>query len=324
MEKVSIIVPVHNVAPYLERCIQSLLHQDCSDYEIILVNDGSTDNSGEICDAFVKKHAIIKIIHHQNCMGLSAARNSGLDAAEGDFVTFVDSDDFVRCDFLQKLTELAEHYGAQLVQCGYEKGTGSSFTLEKQPFKTEALSAKDALSGYHLKSQACCKLYKRELFSGVRFPVGVIHEDEYITYKLAFRCKRIVLISEKLYYYYQRPASIMGRVTQTQPENRRRNDWVLAYLERIAFFKEKNEIQLVYRTYEKFCVDIILRYVEMIRSGGEKNRKRRRNYHRVYKRCYVQAMKKTHIPWKRKIIYSMFRFFPGICGHIAAHFNLRG
>ena len=324
MNKVSVIVPVFNVAPYLERCVRSLLHQSYQNYELILIDDCSTDGSGALCDSFAGENDKIRLIHHSQNAGLSAARNSGIDAAAGDFITFVDSDDFVKEDFLCKLMELAAKFHAQLVQCGYDKGSADCFSETHSTVKTQSVTAKEALCGYWLKSQACCKLYKKELFDGIRFPVGLIHEDEYVTYKLVYRSETVALTTEALYYYYQRPDSIMGNVTNVSAQKNRRNDWILAYVERAAFFEKENEPQLVYRTYEKICIDIILRYAEMLRINREMNKDRRKSYHREYKRCYPLALLKEHIPLKRKLFYMLFRYFPKLTGRAAAQLQLRG
>lgn len=324
MNKVSIIVPVFNVALYLERCVQSLLRQNYPNYEIILIDDCSTDGSGEMCDRLAGKNDKIRVIHHSQNAGLSAARNSGIDAACGDFIAFVDSDDFVKEDFLLKMMKLAAEFDAQLVQCGYEKGSADCFSERQNLVKVQSFMAKEALCGYWIKSQACCKLYKKELFDGIRFPVGLIHEDEYVTYKLVYRSKTVAVTTDELYYYYQRPNSIMGNVTNVSAQCSRRNDWILAYVERIAFFEKENEPQLVYRTYEKVCIDIILRYAEMLRVKSEINESRRKSYHRNFKRCYPLALKKEHIPLKRKLFYTMFRYVPKLTGRIAAQLQLRG
>ena len=315
--RVSVIVPVYNVEKYVERCIRSLLRQSYPNYEIILIDDCSPDRSGSICDEFNETESLIKVIHHKERGGLSAARNSGIKAASGEYITFVDSDDFVTEDFLSRLVELAVLHDCGIVQCGYEKGSEEWFSDKPVKTNVAVLGSAEALLGYRLKSQACCKLYKAKLFDGIMFPPGVIHEDEFVTYKLVYKCGRIAITGEPLYYYYQHKSSIMGKVTTSRQSAEHELDWVLAYKERLKFFEEKNDIQQIYKTYEKICTDIILKYVEMKKAG--ENRGKQRRYKEEYKKCYKMALRKKGIAPERICFYTLFRFFPEIVALIFQH-----
>lgn len=321
MDKISIVVPVHDVKEYLERCLDSLTGQDYSDYEIILVDDGSSDGSEEICDRIAKNKDGIRVIHHDKCRGLSAARNTGIDASAGEYIIFVDSDDFMRNGALSKLMRIMKKYGCDIVQCGYEKGSDDKFLPSTKKYIAKLYGPNKALDGYRLKSQAWGKLYKACLFEDIRFPEGVINEDEFTTYKLVYKSSGIAITDEKLYYYYQRESSIMGRVISAKGRPEHKDDWLKAYLQRIAFFKREHEPEMVYRTYEKECTDLILRYTEMAASGAAEPEELKR-YHERYTKCYRFAVRKKRITPVRRVFYGLFKYFPGFIARIVGA-NLR-
>ena len=210
---ISVIVPVYNVAPYLTRCLDSIVMQTWQNLEIILVDDGSRDDSGGICDRYAARDARIRVIHKENG-GLSSARNAGLDIAAGEYVGFVDSDDWIEPDTYTAMLELMEKYNAQLVCAGrydVDGGTGEK-RVGLCPSREECVSA-EALVGRiflwdHCDSSACDKLYRRELFQGIRYPEGRVCEDVPVTYRVALRAQRTVLCDRPLYNYYHRSGSI--------------------------------------------------------------------------------------------------------------------
>jgi glycosyltransferase involved in cell wall biosynthesis len=183
--RISIVVPVYNVAPYLERCITSLKCQSFPDIEIILVDDGSTDGSGALCDRLAKDDPRIRVIHQKNA-GLSCARNAGLDTALGKYVMFVDSDDWVEPDYCALPYRLAEETGSDLVLFQLHKEGDTRSSLKPAPdIPAGVKTQQEALSlvmrtGRYL---TCCgpfamnKLYLRSLFEGNRYPEGMIYED---------------------------------------------------------------------------------------------------------------------------------------------------
>lgn len=303
---VSVIVPVYNVEKYLKRCIESLLRQDYTDYEVILVDDGSKDNSGKICDEFEGEK--VKVYHKENS-GLSDARNFGIKKARGEYITFIDSDDFVSDDYLSELMKIIEEENCEMVQCDYEKGSADRISECDKDAVIEKLSREECLAGYRLKSQSCCKIYKTSLFDGVEFPVGRYNEDEFTTYKLVNQAQNIAFTNKKLYYYYQRPGSIMNSIASSDKKRASCRDWIDAYEERIEFFK--NEEKLLSRTYEKFCVDIILRYIEQMRL--KKSDRIDKEIIDSWLKMFRENIKKTgkhSMPVKRKMIYAMFNNFP--------------
>ena len=196
-ELISVIVPVYNVERYLRRCVDSILHQTYQDLEILLVDDGSTDASGAICDEYAAQEERVTAVHQKNG-GLSAARNAGLERAQGTYLCFVDSDDFLNSRMLETLCrDLQEQAPAELavpVQC-----------------MTGREAIRSTLVSDELGDFAWNKLYKRELFRDIRYPLGRMMEDQGTTYRIFQQCSKVVYRPVPLYYYYQRPDSILHR-----------------------------------------------------------------------------------------------------------------
>lgn len=253
---ISVIVPVYNVEPYLRECIDSILAQTYTDFELILVDDGSPDKCGEICDEYAAKDSRIRVIHQENG-GLSAARNAGLDIAQGEYVTFVDSDDVVHPNYLSCLHEAILQNNAEIVIGRFLRFTEvapayvpMTATLQYARNGREAcweLFAEDAVT-YTI---ACGKLYKTELFAGIRYPLGRIHEDEATTYKVLYKAKLVAVLENELYYYRQNPNGIMGTTFSVK-----RYQALDAFQERIAFFKEHGEWELAQKGENVFPVAV--------------------------------------------------------------------
>ena len=203
--KVSVIVPVYNTQDYLRKCLDSLLDQNLDDYEIIIVNDGSPDESQKIIDEY-KKNPIIKSYMKVNG-GLSDARNYGLDRAEGEYIAFVDSDDYIRCDMLSKMYDKAKKDNLDIVVCD---------SINVYPSGQEVLVhsnlhySDDEVRNYLMAApMACTRMFKKEIFGKVRFRVGIFYEDLQMCPKMLALTKKIGFVEEGLYYYYQRENSIM-------------------------------------------------------------------------------------------------------------------
>lgn len=208
---ISIVVPVYNVSQYLERCIQSVIYQTYENLDIILIDDGSTDNSGLICDKYAKIDKRIRVLHQQNS-GLSAARNAGIEIAKGKYITFIDSDDYVDSDYVSFLYDLIKRTGCSLAICShtvfYENGT----IIKKADGTFDIFTSEEVLEkilydkGIDLSAWA--KLYDINLFKYTRFPVGRYYEDAATTYKLVHDAQKIVNGSESKYNYMIRQNSI--------------------------------------------------------------------------------------------------------------------
>lgn len=211
---ISIIVPVYNVEKYLSRCIDSLLAQTYPKIEIILIDDGSTDSSGIICDQYCCNKNI-RVIHQKN-KGLSGARNTGINEASGEFITFVDSDDFVANDYVEYLYSLIVNYHADMAICSnckfFEKKDIELF--KQKNIKIKLFSSEEALENMlyrkGITAYACGKLYRTTHFGDVFFPENKLFEDLSTTYKLIDKCQKICWSSAAKYYYFQRENSIVN------------------------------------------------------------------------------------------------------------------
>ena len=210
-EKVSIVVPIYNVEKFLVRCIDSIVNQTYSNLEIILVDDQSPDNCGAICDDYARKDDRIKVIHQEN-KGLSGARNSGIDIATGDYIAFIDSDDFIASDYVETLLDTLIKTGADIVQCYYQRFNNEDEckTTDNSNVVIKEYSSLEYLKNHNRSNvmTACNKLYKIALFSKIRYPLGKIHEDLATTYKVIDISNKVAVIDKILYYYYDNYESI--------------------------------------------------------------------------------------------------------------------
>ena len=218
-EKISVIVPVYNVEQYLERCVDSIINQTYTNLEIILVNDGSTDNSGKLCDELAKKDERIRVIHKENG-GLSDARNRGIDESESDLVGFIDSDDYIDSDMYEVLLKNLNDTDADLSMCAlYDvyNNTPEAQVTNKETWELSSEQAiKMVMEAKILSVTAVNKLYKKSLFSDLKFEVGKIAEDAFIMIKLLDKCEKIVATNEKKYYYVHRENSITTQKFSTK------------------------------------------------------------------------------------------------------------
>ncbi|WP_035416120.1 glycosyltransferase [Bacillus sp. MB2021] len=245
--RISVIVPIYNVENYLDMCIKSILNQTYSNLEIILVDDGSPDNCGSICEKYASKDDRIKVIHKKNG-GLSDARNVGVLAATGDFISFIDADDYIDLKFYEIMMNLMINNNVDIVQCDYEMVYENKFDVIEQMDANykELIYVKEfeILNNLYNENYGRTvvvwnKLYKRWIFEELNFPIGKHHEDELTTYKVLHRAKRFLITDRKLYYYVQRENSIMGNNF-----NYKRLDIIDAYYNQIHFFAENNLIEL--------------------------------------------------------------------------------
>ena len=242
MAEVSIIVPVYQVEKYIRQCVDSILAQTFSDFELILVDDGSRDKSGQICDEYAGLDERVKVIHKENG-GLSDARNKGMDRASGNYFMFVDSDDYIAPTMIECLYESIMNENADIAVCNY------LYYFENDRSKNSATNIKsEVLSGaeifykrknernYGIWTVAWNKLYKSEVFGNIRFRFGKYHEDEFWANDIYQMDIKVVTIPECLYYYRQRDNSIMGK------KNFARNiDILEALQERLAVYLKKPE-----------------------------------------------------------------------------------
>lgn len=216
-DKISIIVPAYKVEDTIERCLQSIINQTYSNLEIIIVEDGSPDRCPEICDEYRRKDSRIKVIHQKNG-GISRVRNVGLLNATGEWILFVDSDDYIDCELCQKVYDCATENGADLIMFGFSKfNDGEQMKNNIDDKGCRLLSNDDAmklLSDPSIGNFPWNKFYKRSLFKGIEYPEGRVYEDLATTYKIVDRALVVCLLEAKLYYYYQSDDSITHTITK--------------------------------------------------------------------------------------------------------------
>ena len=213
---ISVVVPVYNVEKYLTRCINSILRQSFADFELLLVDDGSTDKSGSICEQYTVKDSRIRVFHKKNG-GLSDARNFGLDQMHGEFVSFIDSDDYVGPDYLRILVEMQEQFQADLTMLvtasTHSEGTEFVDSADKRWFMQPKEALRSIASGEYTGVSACGKLFRRSIFAQKRFPVGMLYEDMHTIPYLIEDCHACALSTSIQYYYFQRSDSITHNIS---------------------------------------------------------------------------------------------------------------
>lgn len=216
---VSIIVPVYKVEEYIDTCIQSILNQTYENIEVILVDDGSPDNCGGICDNYAVKDKRVKVVHKVNG-GLSSARNAGLDIMQGQYVAFIDSDDYVTENYIEVLyTAIRDHQAdiaicTEEYVCNLENGETKKISRPYREFIGKLIMTPDEALAYSLcqdlyEASAWAKLYKAKLFKNIRFPVGYAYEDQGTVYKAFLKSSCVVAINDRMYFYLQRNGSIL-------------------------------------------------------------------------------------------------------------------
>lgn len=210
---ISVIVPVYKVENYLDCCVRSIVDQTYSNLEILLIDDGSPDASGAMCDAWAEKDSRIRVIHQENAGG-GAARNAGLDAARGERIAFVDSDDYIAPDCYQYLHTLLEE-GADIAECDFVETEGNDAAFGADAGEISFYTPLEAMR-CHIRDTAFRqliwnKLYRRETVGDVRFPVGKLIDDEFFTYRVIGRARRLAHSSARMYAYRQSPESAMHR-----------------------------------------------------------------------------------------------------------------
>ena len=323
MPTISVIVPVYKVEKYIHRCVDSVLGQTYADFELILVDDGSPDNCGAICDEYAAKDSRVVVLHQQNG-GLSAARNAGIDWAfansDSQWLTFIDSDDWIHAEYLQRLLDAAVDHNVSVSICGYAQTDGqepeiTSDMVESVLWNTEEFYVKHNVNA----TIACAKLYRKECFREIRYPLGKLHEDEFTTYRILFNFESVTVIAAPLYAYYTNPDGIIG-----SQASRFREDKYLSYEEQIAFFQENgfsNACRAQIRQYMCLVFDKLetlsedntnLEFYKLIK------RKKQRNFRRYAKKLLIEDPadawvltkvfpKRMWIYWYRKALLQKLR-----------------
>ena len=299
--KISVIIPVYKVEKYLRKCVDSVINQTYKDLEIWLVDDGSPDNCPAICDEYAANYSRIKVIHKENG-GLSDARNAALDVMTGEYVTFVDSDDYIAEDAIQTLYDALINNSADMsvgnMDSVDESGNISSFYY---PANTQTvLNGTEILQ---LLNQPCApnRLYKSEIFSDIRYPVGKLYEDVFTWHKILAKVNRIVLTGRVSYYYLVRSGSIMHseydiRFTDIIFAIKERYEW----LESIGQQKLANEARMF--IYTRVAVAFA-----HLNPGIPEHKRKLKEIKAIYDDCY-KILIKENIGLKQKIrLWMLYR-----------------
>ncbi len=312
---ISVIVPVYNVERYLIQCIDSIIKQTYSNLQIILVNDGSTDNSSKICDMYAKKDNRITVIHKSNG-GLSDARNVGLDEAKGKYIVFIDSDDYIKEQYIELLYNAIKENNTLIAQCGIKKVNNNRKELQTLGYeKNTIITAEEAIidmSGEHWVENIVVwnKMYHIELLKNTRFRVGKLHEDEFYTYKVLYDAERISIIQDSLYCYRQNDESITGK-----KYNLKRLDVLEAFEERLQFFKKMNELKLYHSTLVLFLQLIKQSYCSVKKHYSSK-RKILKGLKEKYREIYINILTIRDVSIKIKVKALFFYIMPNLYYHI--------
>lgn len=270
---ISIIIPVYKVEKYLEKCIQSVINQTYENLQIILVDDGSPDNCGKICDEYAKKDHRIEVIHKSNG-GLSDARNKGLEIAKGEYIGFVDSDDYIEADMYEVLYNLLKQYNADVSICNFYTVSQGKIAIKnadngiKEYNRIEIL--KEVLLDNNIKSYAWNKLYKKELFDEIKYPIGKKYEDIGTTFYLLEKCNKVVVTGKPEYYYINRQDSIVNNVTESTI-----TDYIELIMQRYDYIEENiKELSSYNKNYLKRILKTAEQDIKSLNKVGDYTKKK--------------------------------------------------
>ena len=304
---ISIILPVYNVKPYLEECLNSIINQTYKNIELIIVNDGSIDESDFICERYKELDSRIKVIHDNENHGLSYARNKGLDMCSGKYINFIDSDDYVSLDFIEKLYESIISNEADISMCGYSTFSSNKIIESKKILEYSTIcKGKDLLKDNGVNTVAWNKLYKADIWKDIRFDEGKLHEDLFIMYKIMYGERKVSVVKENLYFHRLRDDSITGKILNSV----RSKDIVEASENRLNFFKYKEQDYYFMSLVE--LIDKLRReYSSIYVYGGKREYKKELGV--MIKRareCYKEYIFHNRSKYKCGVKITLFIFFP--------------
>lgn len=316
MPLISIIVPVYNAEKYLHQCIDSILSQTFEDFELLLIDDGSTDNSGKICDEYASKDSRIRVFHQAN-QGQAKARNFGLDTAVGEWIVFVDSDDFIDLRMFEVLFSTATANNADIVMCNYYRFTNnepSNPITENLPYPfLEEITAKNKFLYIIDNGELCIyhivpwnKIFNKNIFDNVRFPEGQIYEDSTVAPYLLDSAKRIVCLKESYYFYRTNPQSTTQRSFSIK-----NFDYLLLYKDRIDYFLKHGKTEYASKISEDFFCFYIDNYFK-INCVDKATKKKLYKFRSLAWKILPIYSKVKSVSLKQKISAVILLAFPGL------------
>lgn len=306
MPEISVIVPVYKVEKYIRKCVDSILAQSFTDFELLLVDDGSPDNCGTICDAYAAQDLRVKVIHKKNG-GLSDARNAALDVMQGKYVFFVDSDDWISSDALESTYTALKRTGAKVATGNMVSVSedGREAELYAQVREETVLRGEEMLTTL-LRPNACNRLYDAELFRTLRYPVGRLYEDVFVYHRILEQIDSMVLTGKSSYYYQVRTGSIMN-----MKYNIRFTDIVDAVYERAEWLDGIDQKDLANETRLFVYSQVAAAYANLDRNNGE-HRKRLREIKKLYDESYEKMKRSKQIGWKQQVRMFILKYSPSL------------
>lgn len=314
MELISVIVPVYKVEECLDKCVRSIVEQTYSNLEIILVDDGSPDRCGAMCDEWAEKDSRIRVIHKENG-GLSDARNAGLKIATGNLISFIDSDDWIDPKFLEFLLEAMESQNAQIAACAVELVDESGQVLNlRRTVQAPVVDKMEALRRLILEDgiqqTVWNKLYRRQVLEGIFFEKGKCHEDDFWTYQIFDRMDRLAIVERPMYFYLQRSGSIMGTGYSLK-----RLDGVEAHYRRMEYLSKYSEL------CDLTCQQLMLDYLWHLQSAlrclkGPDRKKAIETILEVKGKTPVVSWRKLRLNTKYRVWYMLFIAMPRLTAKV--------
>lgn len=318
---ISVIVPIYNVEKYLDRCVDSIINQTYKNLEIILVDDGSPDNCPKMCDDYAEKDSRIKVVHKENG-GLSDARNVGMEVATGEYVSFIDSDDYISLDFYETLLETIVDNDSDIVECGvvkfYEDNNFDEYSDDLKVTNYDTLYALDGLINENpFKQHVWNKLYKSNIVLDIPYAVGKLNEDEFWTYQIFGKAKKVTRINKTMYYYFQRGSSIMGN-----GYNIRRLDALEGKMNRQAYI-EKNFPTLATKAKVDLYGSCMFAYQSVLKFMTGNDKKKAGKIIKDYKnRCKLTNDEINSITDSSRKYYKLAKLNFYLCCKMKAIFNI--
>ncbi len=306
---VSVIVPVYNVEDFLDECIKSVISQTYDNWELILVDDGSKDGSPALCDKWAEKEARIKVYHQKNG-GLSEARNTGLKYCQGEYITFLDSDDYLLPNCIETLLNGLEEKECQMCVGNYTNITGNEIYMGtlNQRIKEEIVDWEGYMEKFYtfvpFYAQVWAKIYKREIFDGIIFPKGRVSEDAYVMLDVVRKCEKICVIPEVVSVYRQREGSVTAK-----PYSETIDDDVLWLDKHIDFYKENGYKKLEDAAVKQYSYMLLQRW-------GELNREKKKKYSPVLREKCRYIFKQKNGTAKTKVKYGIASVCPSLASEL--------
>lgn len=302
MDTITVVVPVYNVEIYVEKCLESIINQTYKNIQLILVDDGSTDKSGKICDEYAMKYESnmdISVIHQKN-RGLSAARNVGIDIAKGKYICFIDSDDYIESNMLENLYEIIKESNSNIACCGKTKEYDNRkiSVNNKDDFTCTGVEAIGRMFTFQdIDNSACDKLFETELFSDIKFPEGKYYEDIATIYYIFEKAKKVVHIKREEYHYVIRKKSISHSEFSLKQLD------LLYFSKKISMEFSKKYVELKEQAESFYCLNLLNTIIKMKNSKLSKECEMKfREIKKEFNTNFFSFFKNKYIPRSKKIM----------------------